>query len=178
VSGVRRVIAGVSGSPGSVPALRYAAELARENRAALIPVLVWTPPGGEMADRTHPSGHLRRIWADAAWQRLWAEVELALGGVPADVEFNPRALRGEPADVLVDITGAEGDVLVVGTGRRGPLRRLLACHVSRYCLAHARCPVVAVPPPSLAQLGHGLRGWARRHRGLNLARTNLQVGPG
>ena len=176
MSGVRRVFAGVSGSPGSVRALRYAEGLARENHAALIPVLVWTPPGGEMVERTHPSRYLRQVWADAAWQRLWTAVDLALGGVPDDLEFDPRAVRGEPAEVLVDITGAEGDVLVVGTGRRGPLRRLLACHISRYCLAHARCPVVAVPPPSLAHLGRGLRGWALRHRGLNLARAGLQPG--
>jgi hypothetical protein len=27
--------------------------------------------------------------------------------------------------------------------------------------------VVAVPPPALAEVSHGLRGWAFRHRGLN-----------
>ena len=37
--------------------------------------------------------------------------------------------------------------------------------MSRYCLAHAGCPVVAVPPPDLDQAaGHGLRGWAFRNR--------------
>jgi nucleotide-binding universal stress UspA family protein len=176
VSGVRRVIAGVSGSPGSLRALRFAASLAREHQAALIPVLAWTPPGGEMADRNHPSSYLRRLWADAARQRLAAAVELALGGVPADLDFDPRALRGQPGSVLIGVARADGDVLVVGTGRRGPLRRLLACHVSRYCLAHARCPVVAVPPPALAQLGHGLRGWAMRHRGLDPACADLNAG--
>jgi hypothetical protein len=58
-------------------------------------------------------------------------------------------------------------VLVIGAGRRGALARALSCGVSRYCLAHARCPVVAVPPAELAQLAHGLRGWAFWHRGLS-----------
>src|SRR5258708_37035022 len=58
------------------------------------------------------------------------------------------------------------DVLVIGAGRRGTLARALSCRVSRYCLAHAQCPVIAVPPTELAQVSHGLRGWAFRHRGL------------
>jgi hypothetical protein len=37
--------------------------------------------------------------------------------------------------------------------------------VSRYCLAHAKCPVLAVPPSALMdEVGHGLRSWQfRRH---------------
>jgi len=39
--------------------------------------------------------------------------------------------------------------------------------VARYCLAHAHCPVLAVPPPALArELGHGLLGWVFWHRPL------------
>ena len=39
--------------------------------------------------------------------------------------------------------------------------------MSRYCLARAMCPVVAVPPADLDHAaGHGLRGWAFRHRAL------------
>ena len=46
--------------------------------------------------------------------------------------------------------------LVVGAGRRGAMGRLAFSKVSRYCLAHAQCPVVAIPPPALVgELGHG-----------------------
>ena len=41
--GVRRIIAGVSGSPRNLPALRYAAELARVYDAAFVPVHAWVP---------------------------------------------------------------------------------------------------------------------------------------
>ena len=35
--------------------------------------------------------------------------------------------------------------------------------VGRYVLAHAKCPVLAVPPSALMEeMGHGLRGWRRR----------------
>jgi nucleotide-binding universal stress UspA family protein len=166
VLGVRRVIVGVTGSPGSLQALRYAAGLARTHEAALVPVIAWTPPGGDLADRNHPSAHLRRIWSDAARQRLSGALDMALGGVPEGLAVESQVVRGDPGPVLV-ATAKDSDLLVVGAGRRGVLGRVLACRVSRYCLAHAACPVVAVPPPTLAQLSHGLRGWAFRHRGLS-----------
>jgi nucleotide-binding universal stress UspA family protein len=167
VSAVRRIIVGVSGSPGSLQALRRAADLAREHYAPLIPVLAWLPPGGDLADRSHPSPYLRNLWQDAAWQRLWQAIDLAFGGVPDGVAFDPEVMRGEPGHVLVGVATHPDDMLVIGAGRRGALAHALSCRVSRYCLAHAECPVVAVPPPALAQVSHGLRGWAFRHRGLS-----------
>jgi nucleotide-binding universal stress UspA family protein len=167
VSGVRRVIAGVSGSPGSLQAIRYAAHLARDHHAGLVPVLAWMPPGGDFADRSHPSPYLRQLWHEAARLRLQRALELALGGVPQDLSCELLVQRGEPGAVLVRAASCDGDVLVIGTGRRGAARRLLSCRVGRYCLSRARCPVIAVPPSDLARLGHGLRGWALRHRGLS-----------
>jgi nucleotide-binding universal stress UspA family protein len=166
VSAVRRIVVGVSGSPGSLQALRHAADLARAHDVPLAPILAWTPPGGDLADRSHPSLYLRQIWSDAAWQRLREAIGLALGGTPAGVCLQSEVVRGDPGDVLVRAARQAGDVLVIGAGRRGALARALSCRVSRYCLAHARCPVIAVPPADLAQVSHGLRGWAFRHRGL------------
>jgi nucleotide-binding universal stress UspA family protein len=170
VSGTGRIIIGASGSPSSLQALRYAAGLARERDATLIPVLAWLPPGGDLADRRFPSAYLRQIWRDDAWLRLWTALENAWGGIaPAGRPAEPVVLRGEPGDVLVTVS-EPGDLLVVGAGRRGLLRCAGRGRVSRYALAHASCPVVAVPPPALDQAaGHGLRGWAIRHRALDPA---------
>jgi nucleotide-binding universal stress UspA family protein len=161
---VRRVVTGVSGSAGSLQALRYAAGMARSEGAELVMVLAGMPPGGDMADRRYPSRDLRAAWQQAAWERLWRAVELAIGGPPADISFTSHTVRGEAGLVLTQFAGEPGDVLVIGTGRHGAVRRMMACKVSRYCLAHARCPVVAVPPPSLADAAHGLHGWVLRHR--------------
>ena len=161
---VRRVVVGVSGSAGSLQALRYATELARSHNAVLTPVLAWAPPGGDLADRRSPCPPLRTIWKQAAWDRLWKAIDLAIGGPPADLSFSPAVVRDDAGQVLTDTATRSGDILVIGAGRHGALRRLLACKVSRYCLAHASCPVIAVPPTQLAAHAHGMHGWMLRHR--------------
>ncbi len=165
-----RVITGVSGSPRNLQALRYAAVLARGQDATLIPVLAWVPPGGEVADRRHPSAYLRDIWTEDAWRRLREALDAALGGLPGDVATEPRVVRGEFGPVLVREARQPGDLLVIGTGRHGAFGRLLTAKVSRYCLAHAGCPVLAVPPTALElEAGHGLHRWTFRHFGLTLS---------
>ena len=162
------IVAGVSGSPGSVHALRYAADLARRHDAILVPLLVWAPPGGDLADRKTPDPQLRQLWKDDAWRRLHEAIDTALGGFPNGVRTWSLVLRGPAGPVLVSAARAAGDLLVIGAGRSGTTLRPASGRVSRYCLHHAHCPVVAVPPPALArQASHGLRGWAWRHRGLN-----------
>ncbi len=72
-----------------------------------------------------------------------------------------QVIRGPAGPVLVEVADPE-DLLVVGTGRRGALRRLRRS-VSRYCLAHARGPVIAVPPSDLMEeASRGLHLWPRR----------------
>jgi nucleotide-binding universal stress UspA family protein len=166
VSGIRRVVVGASGSPGSLRALRYAEELARAHDATLIPVLAWVPPGGDLGERRAPCGYMRRVWAEAARQRLRDTLTAAWGDIPADPPVQPVAERGEAGAVLVSIA-SPGDLLVVGAGRRGALAQVVCGKVRRYCLAHARCPVLAVPPPALPQeISHGLLGWVFWHRPL------------
>jgi len=160
---VRRVIAGVSGSAGSLQALRYAAEMARSDSAVLVPVLAWMPPGGEIADRRAPCPQLRSAWTQAAWDRLRRAIDLAIGGPPADLAFDPQIARGLAGEVLSGLAAHPGDVLVIGAGRRGA-HWPAAGKVSRYCLRHVQCPVIAVPPPALAAAVHGLHGWMLRHR--------------
>ena len=53
-----RVITGVSGSPRNLQALRYAALLARGQDAALVPVLAWVPPGGDVVEVRGSRGDL------------------------------------------------------------------------------------------------------------------------
>jgi nucleotide-binding universal stress UspA family protein len=162
---VRRIIVGVHGSLGSLQALRYAADEARLRNVPLLAVAAWVPPGGEMAERRAPSAYLRKVWREAAWERLWAAFDAGLGGVPADLTVEPQVARGETGAVLVEAAGRPDDLLIIGTGRRAGIGRVLHRSVSRYCLAHARCPVLAVPPSALMdEMSHPLHSWhIRRH---------------
>ncbi len=162
---VQRIVVGVHGSLGSLQALRWAAEEARERHVPLVPVIAWVPPGGDLAERSHPSPYLRRLWHDAARARLAAAFDEALGGVPGDLPVQPRVERGDTGPVLVDVASRPGDLLVIGTGRRHPVSRALCRSVGRYCLAHATCPVLAVPPSRLMdELQRGLLPWSLRRR--------------
>jgi nucleotide-binding universal stress UspA family protein len=169
VVAVRRIVVGVHGSLGSLQALRWAAEEARERCLPLEPVIAWVPPGGDAAERAHPAGHLRKFWRDAALGRLMAAFDEGLGGVPDDISIKLRVARGDTGPVLVEVADQPGDLLVIGTGRRSTVSRALRRSAGRYCLAHARCPVLAVPPSAL--MDETGRGWPHswspgRHRGL------------
>ena len=162
---VRRIIVGVHGSLGSLQALRYAADEARQRDVPLLPVIVWVPPGGDLAERRHSSPSLRKIWRDDAWRRLSTAFDVGLGGVPADLRVEPQVSRGVFGPVLVDTADQPDDLLIIGTGRRAGLGRVLHRSVSRYCMAHARCPVLAVPPSALMdEMSHPLRSWQLRRR--------------
>jgi nucleotide-binding universal stress UspA family protein len=148
VGDLTRVIVGVSGTPGSLPALRYAARIARQYDATLIPVHAWIPPGGDLADRRCPSAYLRRLWADEARARLRDALTIAWGSDMIEVAVQPVVVRGQPGPALIEMVGPD-DMLIVGGGRHGGLSRIWHGRVSRYCVARAPCPVVAVPPPAL-----------------------------
>jgi nucleotide-binding universal stress UspA family protein len=167
VAGVGRVIAGTSGSPGSLAALRYADLLASAHEAILVPVLAWEPPGG---GRAQQAGGLLQAWREMACGRLGDALAAVWGEVPADPRVRPRVERGPAGWVLVSVADRPGDVLVIGAGRRGTLRRAAGCQVGRYCAARARCPVILVPPPDLArEFGRGRLTWRLRHRVLTPA---------
>jgi nucleotide-binding universal stress UspA family protein len=167
VPGIGRLIVGTTGSPGSLQALRYGEVLARAHHAVLVPVLAWELPGGDYAVRVHPSGELRREWQNLACQQLRDALIAVWGEVPDDPRVQPHIERGPAGWVLVNLACHPGDVLVVGAGRRGALARMAFSKVTRYCLAHAQCPVLAIPPPALAgELRNSRLAWLFWHRPL------------
>jgi hypothetical protein len=80
-------------------------------------------------------------------------------------------VRGEPGRSLVEAATEPGDLLVIGTGRRPGIGRVLHAGVIRYCLAHAACPVLAVPPSPLDTEWRRFsrRSWAIRRKPLSAA---------
>ncbi|MFD3563026.1 universal stress protein [Streptomyces sp. NPDC058686] len=145
----RRVVAGVSGSLSSLAALHVAADEARRTGAELLAVLAWEPPGGELAHRRSvfpsPMADLRHD----AGERLLAALRTAFGDTGPGVPFQGVVARGAAGRALVETADRADDFLVIGAGCRGRVRRALFPSVARYCVAHAACPVLAVPPSPL-----------------------------
>ncbi|MEU1628011.1 universal stress protein [Streptomyces sp. NPDC020096] len=154
-----RVIVGVSGTLSGLAALHRAVDEARRRDALLVPVHAWAPVGGEAVYRSSPCPPLLREWENAAGRRLDTAFEQAFGGYPEGLRIHARVVRGDIGEALVHTADRPDDLLVVGTGRRGQLRRLFHGSVSRYCLARARCTVLAVPPSELLDtLERAMRG--------------------
>jgi nucleotide-binding universal stress UspA family protein len=167
VPGIGRLIVGASGSPGSLHALRYGEDVARSHGAILIPVFAWEPPGGNHGVRVQLSDALHQEWHILACRQLHDALIAVWGEPPDDPMVQPHVERGPAGWVLVTLACRPGDVLVVGAGRRGTLARMAFSKVSRYCLAHAQCPVLAIPPPALArELRHARLAWMFWHRPL------------
>ena len=147
--GGRRVIAGVSGSLRSLGALRAGVEEARLTAAPLTAVLTWEPAGGELAYRRAPCPVLLKLWETAAVKRLTDAFDDAFGGIPQDMAVHMVVVRGKAGPFLVDFANQPDDLLVLGSGGGNWLRNSLHGSVTRYCVVHARCPVLTVPPPEL-----------------------------
>ncbi|MFG2488649.1 MULTISPECIES: universal stress protein [Streptomyces] len=146
---MRRVVVGATGTPGSLTALHKAAAEARVRDAELWVVLAWQSPAGELGSRNgFGPGALAECRAVAV-ERLREVLGTAFGAVQPGVTLAGVTVRGTPGAALVDTARGPEDLLVVGTGSRTVLRRLVRPSVARYCLAHATCPVLAVPPSPL-----------------------------
>jgi nucleotide-binding universal stress UspA family protein len=154
----RRVVVGVSGTPSSLQALRVGVAEARHARVPLLAVLAWLPLGGEAAYRQAPCPPLLKQWEQEAAWRLRNAFDEALGGVPQDLPVELLLIRGPAGAALLDAADREDDLLVLGSGRRDWPARLFHGATARYCVGHAACRVLAVPPPELLrQLPRRLR---------------------
>jgi nucleotide-binding universal stress UspA family protein len=148
-AGFDRVVVGISGSLGNLAAVHAAVTEARRSQSLLIAVLAWAPPGGETGYRRAPWKPLLDLCKEQAEATLEGAFADALGGRPADVQLTSVLIRGAVGASLLGLAHRPSDLLVIGAGRQGRLARFRHGSVTRYCLAHARCPVLAVPQPEM-----------------------------
>jgi len=134
-----RAVVGVDGSPGSLAALEWAADLAESTDATVVAVATWSWPRGFGQTVLIPGDFDPA--ADATAQ-LHDAVATARLGHPG-VEFESRVVEGRAADVLVDASRG-ADLLAVGTRGHGEVTGLLLGSVSEHCATHAHSPVLVV----------------------------------
>jgi len=140
-----RIVVGVDGSPASVAALRWAADLARSRDAEMVAVRAWhvgdagLAPYAPVRRRLTQEGELRRAETD-----LTGAMRTALGPAPG-VKVQAVLACGPPARVIIDQC-ADAELLVLGGHHAdSPLRQTVGA-IAATCLRQARCPVVMVKP--------------------------------
>ncbi|ASN40185.1 MULTISPECIES: universal stress protein [Paeniglutamicibacter] len=128
------VIVGVDGSPQSVSALRYAAQLSAKLDHDLVAFTSWLPRIA-LEDYTPE-------WAPEqdARDALEATITEAFGEhVPA--QLGRQVIMGPAAPNLIEASKSAA-LLVLGTRGRGGFKGLVMGSVSSSLAAHAKCPVL------------------------------------
>jgi nucleotide-binding universal stress UspA family protein len=155
------IVVGIDDSPSSVAALAWAATWARSMGAQLRAVHV-----------VDPAANASLVWATGFPAMAYVPAIPNREDIEQDVSAVFRAVGPEPDWTLEFRDGptgrelvsaaAEARLLVVGTREHVGLGRLISGSVSHFCLTHATCPVVAVPPslrhdePEAVATGHDL----------------------
>ena len=139
------IVVGIDGSPGSQPALRFAADEARLRGvklrvviAAQIPTAIYFASSALAA---FDPDAIRRTARDLAE----LDVETVVGPRRSQ-NVEVTALAGGAASVLIE-ESRRAQLLVVGSRGHGGFAGLLLGSVGQHCAAHAHCPVVIVHPP-------------------------------
>ena len=82
--------------------------------------------------------------ADAPDDDVSTAVRHAVAAAPAMLAAHADVRTGDPADALAEAS-SDLDLLVCGSRRRGPLRRVVLGSVTAKLIRSARCPVLVIP---------------------------------
>lgn len=150
-TGTRTAVVGVDGTPQSTAALEWALRFAAESGWRLRCVTAY-----DVQQVTVPAMPMTVTpFEDPAVAQEQAELTLASAvfrarhevpeatGVPLTEEVVP----GRPGQVLVDLS-AEADLLVLSSHGHSRLFEAVLGSTSGWCVRHAHCPVVVLPPRS------------------------------
>jgi nucleotide-binding universal stress UspA family protein len=162
-----RVIVGVDGSYGSLEALRVAVAEARRRQCPLI-------VAHALENAVGADGWL--VAESAGYQVIEQSVAEALGSLPTDLEVIHSVVEFvSPGRALVYLSSDPGDLIVVGAKVVRGLGRLRRSGTDTYCVRHAACPVLVVPPPALLRL---VRTSRRERRDWQRGISDLMSGAG
>jgi nucleotide-binding universal stress UspA family protein len=143
--GMRVVGIGYDASNAADEALEMAARLAVPHGASLRVFTV--APMHVMPVNDRPSG---QGGVDFETERLRAALHQAVSRLPAEARALPVFLRGDPADELIKASTAGVDLLVLGSRRGGPLRRMMHKSVTSAVMMRATCPLLIAPAGAAA----------------------------
>jgi adenylate kinase len=143
-TGIRRILVPVDFSSASLAALDYAADRAREINAALILLHVVEP---HLAERRFVAPRSRTLKTEVRLvkQRL---LFLARTRIDAETPVKPWLLNGKPSALIIEAAAkTKSDLIIMGSGGRKGIRRLLLGSVAERVIRNADCPVTIVRAP-------------------------------
>lgn len=137
----RTIVVGVDGSDGARRALDWAIEIAKATGQRI--ELVHGIDVGVAASSPYGTGMVFEQLEQAGHDLLAADLEYARA---TGVEVTAELDMGSSAQALLQASH-HASMLVLGSRGHGGFTGLLLGSVSSYCMHHAHCPVVVVPPP-------------------------------
>jgi nucleotide-binding universal stress UspA family protein len=155
-SGGGPIVVGVDGSRFSREALRWALAEATLRDCAVRALMVVHAPPVVAAGPPAGTGLGAMLPEEPAQDRL-SLLETTVHDVLAghdDPRLTTELLRGGPPEVLCD-ESRNAQLLVLGSRGHGQLFDAVLGSVSQYCVRHASCPVVVIPP-QLARAAEGI----------------------
>jgi nucleotide-binding universal stress UspA family protein len=147
------VVVGVSGSQGSLRALRWAAAEAHRRRRPLTVVLVWGE--NQMGAYTAAAAHADHDQQERTASHTLEVALLSAFGTVAPRGVMARVIEGTAERVLAkESVGA--DLLVLGSPLTPSFSGTYIGPVARGCLGRAACPVVVVGVLAAAPVSTGV----------------------
>ncbi len=140
------VVVGVDTSVSGRTALEWAAAYARSTGARLRAVHVFGPSAIEpTAWEPGAFPGIAYLATAGTHDSTRSQVQLAFDSLPPNLGWRLEFCEGPVGRTLVERSESAA-ALVIGTREHTGIERLLAPSISHYCLRHAHCPLIAVPP--------------------------------
>ena len=145
--GVSEIVVGLDVSPASHAALAWAANQARTTGAELraVHAVQLLPRSAMLASVGWTSVPTSLVSSDRVEQAYRNTVTAMWEMVQPEPSWRLEFYHADPGRLLV-AESAHVALLVIGTREHVGWGRILNGSISHYCLRHAVCPVVAVPP--------------------------------
>jgi nucleotide-binding universal stress UspA family protein len=140
----RGVVVGVDETPASRAALAFAMREAARRGSAVEVITAWSRQG---MNGTPSSNGAIEPSRQRAQQIQDTAVALALREIDDRPVLSRQVVEGDAGEVLSRLA-KDAAYLVVGSSRTEPQRDLSLGSVTDYCVRHATCAVVVIPPPT------------------------------
>jgi nucleotide-binding universal stress UspA family protein len=140
------IVVGVDGSEGAAIALDFAIKEAALRGSKVRLVSAWEIPASVLASVVAGKEFYEEFRENAV--TVAREAAALVEEREPSVEHEEMVIEGQAAKVLLD-SSADAELMVVGRRGHGGFREMLLGSISRQVVAHAKCPLVIVPSPSM-----------------------------